>query len=42
LQLEDSLRVMTNGKFRQEMPSLASGKKISKIALALYCKKDFK
>jgi hypothetical protein len=42
MQLEDSLRTLTNHKLKPQQTGLAGGKKISLIALAMFCDKEFK
>jgi hypothetical protein len=42
MQLEDSLRVLTNHKLKPQQTGLAGGKKISIIALAMNFDKKFK
>jgi hypothetical protein len=42
MQLEESLKVLTNNRGKAEVTGLPGGHRISKIGLAMYCKKDFK
>jgi hypothetical protein len=42
MQLEESLKVLTNNKFKPGQTGLAGGKKLSIIALAMFCDKEFK
>jgi hypothetical protein len=42
MQLENSLRVLTNNMLKAQQTGLAGGKKISILTLAMNCDKEFK